>query len=124
MVISRCKQSGGLIIASRGIILNCGLRVLSCRGKWWSCSPIEVRVLARIMCGPGWVSIKDIVAWVYEDDPDGGPLTAERSIPRHLARIRRKCSRNLGFSAPVRGSRRGYEFCADLIPKPREARAA
>jgi DNA-binding response OmpR family regulator len=65
------------------------------------------------------VSTREIVQFLWADDPAGGPITAEKSVLVNMYRLRRTLGA-FGIAIESRRGRRGFE----LVPAPAMRRAA
>jgi hypothetical protein len=72
----------------------------------------QSRLLAALRQSPGALRWKELVEYVYGDDPDGGPLWAPRTITVAVHRLRKSGHKILsGRPGPLGlGSTGGYEM--------------
>ena len=84
-------------------------------GRSWQSPSVgarQSRLLAALRHSPGALRWKELVEYVYVDDPDGGPLWAPRTITVAVHRLRKSGHKIMsGRRGPLGpGSSGGYEL--------------
>ena len=108
MIIRRCPTCNAVRLEGLfTLCVPCG--VLTWPGRRVTLGPVTARVLERLaLARRGYVNTGELIAHVYGDCEDGGPLTANKSIHSAVSSIRAKL---IGRSAPFRienAPRHGY----------------
>lgn len=95
-----------------------------CDGRRITVSHLLSRVLYRIMCGPGYVSLRELVEWVYADRIDSGPLKADSCVRRYVNVLRATFERHKMPIVIKTKYTFGYELRQDLVSELIEGIAA
>jgi hypothetical protein len=72
----------------------------------------QSRLLAALLHSPGALRRKELVEYIYGDDPDGGPLWASTTITQAVHRLRKGGHKiTSGYRGPLAASTKcGYEL--------------
>jgi hypothetical protein len=74
-------------------------------------SPRMAAIVRTVARKPG-ISAQDLASVIYADDPDGGPLTAEKTVATIICNNRGVLARHGLRLFAGRGSRSGYRLVA------------
>lgn len=110
MILKRCPKCRQLILIGEiSVDPGCGV-------MWWDggcsrASPTEARLLSRLLVAPTLTTTRDLVDWLYGDEPAGGPLAADKIVGVHLFRLRAALKR----SGCPRFIKSNYSFGYEII---------